>query len=576
MSSPMATPAEKTALSGLGRHLVNRGMLNAEQAGVAQAGARKSQQPLVSHLVKEGMVEARALAMAIGEEFSVPIVSLESLQIDLDIVREVGEQAIRRHRVIPFFKRGKRLYVATSDPTSGQALDELKFNTGLIVETVVCEDDKLDRLLESVLQSIDTSLDTLEDGEDFDGMELEPENEADPAATAAAAADDAPVVQYVNKILLQAIRIGASDIHFEPYEKFYRVRLRVDGVLQEINRPPIHLKEKLAAVIKVKSRLDVAERRKPQDGRTKLKLSQNRAMDFRVSTIPTAWGEKIVMRLLDPASASLGVEALGFDARQHEAFSRALAQPNGMILVTGPTGSGKTVTLYTAVQILNTPELNISTAEDPIEIQLPGINQLEVNPKIDLTFAAALRSFLRQDPDVILVGEIRDYETAEIAVKAAQTGHLVLSTLHTNDAPKTLTRLRDIGLPPYSIASSVNLIIAQRLVRKLCPSCRKPLDIPPKALLEEGFTEAEIGEGMSIFGPKGCPQCTNGYKGRVGIFEVMPMTDNMQHAILTDAADDEIARLARSEGIQDMRRSGLEKVKAGQTSLEEVRRVTTS
>ena len=305
-------------------------------------------------------------------------------------------------------------------------------------------------------------------------------------------------------------------------------------------------------------------------------MSKTRAMDFRVSSIPTAWGEKIVLRLLDPASASLGVEALGFDGNQHEAFSHALAQPNGMILVTGPTGSGKTVTLYTAVQILNTPEINISTAEDPIEIQLPGINQLEVNPKIDLTFAGALRAFLRQDPDVILVGEIRDYETAEIAVKAAQTGHLVLSTLHTNDAPKTLTRLRDIGLPPYSIASSVNLIVAQRLVRRLCKNCRKPLDIPAEALLEEGFTEAEIAEGMTIYGPKGCPQCTNGYKGRVGIFEVMPMTDTMQHAILTDAPDEEIARLARNEGIQDMRRSGLDKIKSGDTSLEEVRRVTTS
>ncbi len=572
----MATPAEQTPLSGLARHLINRGMLDAGQARVAQAGARKSKQQLVSYLVKQGMVDAQALARAIGEEFSVPIVNLDALQVDLDLARSIGEPLIRNHRVIPFFKRGKRLYIATSDPTSNQALDEIKFNTGQIVESVLCEDDKLDRHLENLLQSIDTSLGDLSDDEDFDGMELESEETEESSAADASAVDDAPVVQYVNKILLQAIRSGASDIHFEPYEKYYRVRLRIDGVLQEINRPPIHLKEKLAAVLKVKSRLDVAERRKPQDGRTKLKMSKNRAMDFRVSTIPTAWGEKIVLRLLDPASASLGVEALGFDKRQHEAFSHALAQPNGMILVTGPTGSGKTVTLYTAVQILNTPELNISTAEDPIEIQLPGINQLEVNPKIDLTFAGALRAFLRQDPDVILVGEIRDYETAEIAVKAAQTGHLVLSTLHTNDAPKTLTRLRDIGLPPYSIASSVNLIIAQRLVRKLCKSCRKPLDIPAEALIEEGFTEAEIGEGLTIYGPKGCPQCTNGYKGRVGIFEVMPMTDAMQQAILSDAADEEIARLARSEGIQDMRRSGLDKIKAGETSLEEVRRVTTS
>ncbi len=572
----MAVSAEQTVLSGLARHLVTRGILDAEQAQIAQKGARENKHQLVSYIVRQQMVDAHTLARAIGEEFSVPIVDVDTLQIDLEIARSVGEKAIRIHRVIPFFKRGKRLYIATSDPTNDQAIDEIKFNTGQIVELVICEDDKLDRHLESLLQSIDTSLGDLSENEDFDGMELDAEDSEEGSAADGIAVDDAPVVQYVNKILLQAIRSGASDIHFEPYEKFYRVRLRIDGVLQEINRPPIHLKEKLAAVVKVKSRLDVAERRKPQDGRTKLKLSKNRAMDFRVSTIPTAWGEKIVMRLLDPASASLGVEALGFDERQHEAFSHALDQPNGMILVTGPTGSGKTVTLYTAVQILNTPERNISTAEDPIEIQLPGINQLEVNPKIDLTFAGALRAFLRQDPDVILVGEIRDYETAEIAVKAAQTGHLVLSTLHTNDAPKTLTRLRDIGLPPYSIASSVNIIVAQRLVRKLCKSCRKPLDIPAEALLEEGFTEPEIAEGMTIYGPKGCPQCTNGYKGRVGIFEVMPMTDAMQHAILTDAPDEEIARLARSEGIQDMRRSGLDKIKAGETSLEEVRRVTTS
>lgn len=571
----MATTAEPTALSGLARHLVTRGILDTDQARIAQGGARKNRQQLVSYIVQQGMVNAQVLARAIGEEFSVPVVSLDSLHIDLDVARSVGEQTIRTHRVIPFFKRGKRLYIATSDPTNGQTLDELKFKTGLIVEPVICEDNRLDRRLEAILQSIDTSLGSLDEDDDFDGMmEVEKNEESSEADTSAV--DDAPVVQYVNKILLQAIRSGASDIHFEPYEKFYRVRMRIDGVLREINRPPIHLKEKLAAVLKVKSRLDVAERRKPQDGRTKLRMSKNRAMDFRVSTIPTAWGEKIVMRLLDPASASLGVEALGFDEKQHEAFSEALAQPNGMILVTGPTGSGKTVTLYTAVQILNTPEINISTAEDPIEIQLPGINQLEVNPKIDLTFAGALRAFLRQDPDVILVGEIRDYETAEIGVKAAQTGHLVLSTLHTNDAPKTLTRLRDIGLPPYSIASSVNLIIAQRLVRRLCGNCKKPLDIPPEALLKEGFTEEEISEGMTICGPQECPQCTNGYKGRVGIFEVMPMTDAMQRAILTDAGDDEIARLARSEGIQDMRRSGLDKIKAGYTSLSEVRRVTTT
>ncbi|MGA7964606.1 MAG: type IV-A pilus assembly ATPase PilB [Gammaproteobacteria bacterium] len=572
----MAIPAEKASLSGLARHLVSRGILEADQASIAQNGAHEAQIPLVSYLVQQGMVKADNFAQILSEEFSVPLINIDCVHIDLEIAQKVGETLIRRHHVMPFFKRGKRLYVATSDPTNGKALDELKFHTGLIVEPIVCADDTLDRHLEAVLQGM--GLGDLGEDQDLSDLGLEPNAMDEPETPEAPVSitDDAPVVQYVNKILLQAIRNGASDIHFEPYEKYYRVRLRIDGVLQEINRPPVHLKENLAAVLKVKSRLDVAERRKPQDGRTKMRLSRNRAMDFRVSCIPTAWGEKIVLRLLDPASASLGVEALGFDSFQNKQFSKALSQPHGMILVTGPTGSGKTVTLYTAVQILNTPERNISTAEDPIEIQLAGINQLEINPKIDLTFAGALRAFLRQDPDVILVGEIRDYETAEIAVKAAQTGHLVLSTLHTNDAPKTLTRLRDIGLPPYSIASSVNLIIAQRLVRRLCKNCRKALEIPPKALREEGFTEKEIEEGVHAFGPVGCNQCTQGYKGRMGIFEVLPMTEKMQHAILTDASDQEIAQLARAEGIQDMRRSGLDKVKAGETSLEEVRRVTTS
>ncbi len=573
----MAIPAEEVSLSGLARHLVGRGILEAEQASAAQSGAHEAKIPLVSYLVQQGLVNAGEFARILSEEFSVPLIDLDAINVDLELAQTVGEDLIRRYHVVPFFKRGKRLHVAMSDPTDGKTLDELKFHTGLIVEPIVCEDDKLDRHMESVLRAIDTSLDSLGEDQDLDGLELEPEaDEAESPEAVTLTADDAPVVQYVNKILLQAIRSGASDIHFEPYEKYYRVRLRIDGILQEINRPPIHLKENLAAVLKVKSRLDVAERRKPQDGRTKLRMSRNRAMDFRVSCIPTAWGEKIVLRLLDPASAELGVEALGFDHLQHERFSKALAQPHGMILVTGPTGSGKTVTLYTAVQTLNTPERNICTAEDPIEIQLDGINQLAVNPKIDLTFAAALRAFLRQDPDVILVGEIRDYETAEIAVKAAQTGHLVLSTLHTNDAPKTLTRLRDIGLPAYSIASSVNLIVAQRLVRRLCINCRKPLDIPPEALLEEGFTAAEIEAGLHIYAPVGCNQCTHGYRGRVGVFEVLPITEKMQHIILTNASDQEIAHLARSEGIRDMRRSGLDKVKTGDTSLEEVRRVTTS
>lgn len=577
----MATPATKTGLSGLARHLVVRGILEKNNAAAAEAEARAASLPLVSYIVQKNVVSAALLATAIAEEFSAPLVDLDAIQLDLEIAREAGERLIRTHRAIPFFKRGKRLYVAVSDPTNMQGLDEIKFNTGLAVEPVICEEDKLARHLENLAQAVDTTLADMGDDAEFGDLgdvELEvTEDEEDQISPLSleSAAEDAPVVRFVRKIMLDAIHRGASDIHFEPYEQMYRVRMRVDGMLQEVTRPPVALAAKLAARLKVLARLDIAERRVPQDGRIKMRLSRTRAMDFRVSTIPTAWGEKIVLRLLDPSSAQLGVEALGFEPAQKELFSDALARPHGMILVTGPTGSGKTVTLYTAVQTLNTAERNISTAEDPIEIQLPGINQLNVHPRIGLDFANALRAFLRQDPDVILVGEIRDLETAEIAVKAAQTGHLVLSTLHTNDAPKTLTRLRDIGLPPYSIASSVNLIIAQRLLRQLCRQCRKPLDVPKEALEKEGFTAEELAEGIQVYGPAGCPQCNNGYKGRTGIFEVMPVTEEMGHAIMASADDGELARMAREAGIWDMRRSGLAKVRAGITTLDEVHRVTT-
>lgn len=573
----MASVAENTRLSPLARLLVNKGLLEREQAGAAESESRAAGSQFVSYIVQQNMVEAGPLAWAIAQNFSLPLVDLDAVQVDLDASRKASESAIRRHRIVPFFRRGKRLYVAVSNPTNFQGLDEVKFNTGLTVEPVICEEDKLARQLDRVIQSLDTSLSELDQGEeDLDDLaDAETDTDTDePTNTDQAESDDA-VVRFIRKTMLDAVRRGASDIHFEPYEKNYRVRMRVDGLLKEISNPPAALAQKIAARLKVVSELDVAERRRPQDGRTKLRISRNRAMDFRVSTMPTAWGEKVVLRLLDPSSAELGVEALGFDSHQKARFVKALARPNGMILVTGPTGSGKTVTLYTAMQRLNDPERNISTAEDPVEIQIDGLNQLNVNPTIDLTFANALRAFLRQDPDVILVGEVRDLETAEIAVKASQTGHLVLSTLHTNDAPKTLTRLRDIGLPLYAIASSVELIIAQRLVRKLCENCRKPLDIPREALEKEGFSAEELDAGIRIYGPKGCPRCNNGYKGRTGIFQVMPITEEMEQAIMSGADDLELARIARDIGVQDMRRAGLDKVSAGITTLDEVHRVTT-
>jgi type IV pilus assembly protein PilB len=557
--------------------LVQRELIEQEAAGTAEAESRAAGLQLVTYIVQHELVESGQLAWAIARNFSLPLIDLDAVNVDVDAARKAGENAIRRHRIVPFFRRGKRLYVAVSNPTNFQGLDEVKFNTGLSVEPVICEEDKLARHLEKVIQALDTSLGDLDkDSDDLDDLVEEDDKSGGGAEANEEQVDnDDAVVRFIRKSMLDAVRRGASDIHFEPYEKNYRVRMRIDGLLKEISRPPAALAEKIAARLKVVSELNVAERRRPQDGRTKLKISRNRSMDFRVSTMPTAWGEKVVLRLLDPASASLGVEALGFEPSQKELFLKALDRPNGMILVTGPTGSGKTITLYTAMQKLNKPERNISTAEDPVEIRLDGLNQLNVNPTIDLTFANALRAFLRQDPDVILVGEIRDLETAEIAVKASQTGHLVLSTLHTNDAPKTLTRLRDIGLPVYAIASSVELIIAQRLVRRLCENCRKPLDIPREALKKEGFTDEELDAGIRIYGPQGCAHCNNGYKGRTGIFQVMPITEDMEQAIMSGADDLEIARIARGAGVEDMRRAGLTKVKAGITSLDEIHRVTT-
>ncbi|HLF12705.1 MAG TPA: type IV-A pilus assembly ATPase PilB, partial [Gammaproteobacteria bacterium] len=453
--------------------------------------------------------------------------------------------------------------------------DDIKFQTTLRIEPVVVEQDKLDARVARALEAVDTTMSSFdEDDFDLENLEISAGDDDVAADVSSADIDDAPVVRFVNKVMLDAIKRGASDIHFEPYEKHFRIRLRQDGVLTELARPPVALAMKIAARLKVMARLDIAERRIPQDGRIKMRLSKNRAIDFRVNTCPTLFGEKVVCRLLDPASAQLGIDVLGYEEEQKELYLKNLMKPYGMILVTGPTGSGKTVSLYTGLNILNTADRNISTAEDPAEINVPGINQVNVNPKVGLTFASALRAFLRQDPDIIMVGEVRDLETAEIAIKAAQTGHLVLSTLHTNDAPKTLTRLVDMGVKPYAIASSVSLIIAQRLARKLCGNCKEVVDIPAEALLKEGFTQTDVDSGITVFSAHGCGQCTNGYKGRVGIYQVMQVSETIGRIIMEGGNAMQIAVQAKNEGVADLRQSGLKKVKDGITSLEEINRVT--
>ena len=570
----MSATQNKIRLTGLARRIVADGLLSEEAAIEANQAATKAGQSLISHLVEKKRVDARTLAHLASEEFGAPLMDLSVMDLSQAPVQDVEEKLLRRHHAVPLFKRGKRLFLGLADPTNLQAQDEIKFHTGCMVEPVVVEDDKLLIALDKAFESMDDALGELDD----DALDLEvgsDEEESDSGAVTASDTEDAPVVRFVNKILLDAIKQGASDIHFEPYEKFYRVRYRQDGMLREVAKPPVNLATKLAARLKVMSRLDISERRIPQDGRIKMKLSKNRAIDFRVSTCPTLFGEKVVMRILDPSSAQLGIDALGYEEKQKELYLENLNKPYGMILVTGPTGSGKTVSLYTGVNILNTPDRNISTAEDPAEIQLPGVNQVNVQPKVGLTFAAALRAFLRQDPDIILVGEIRDLETAEIAIKASQTGHLVLSTLHTNDAPKTLARLVDMGVQPYAIASSVTLIIAQRLGRRLCNNCKKPVDIPREALLKAGFSEAEVDGGLKPYGPKGCEQCNEGYKGRVGIYQVMPVTENIGRIIMEGGNSIQIAEAAEQDGIQDLRRSGLNRVADGTTSLDEILRVTT-
>ena len=550
------------------------GIVTEEVVQEATEAARKEKLPLVAYLVANGKADSRAVAVAASHEFGVPLLDLDAIEIDLDTLRAVDQKLVNKHRVLPLIKRGQRLFLGVSDPTNLQAIDDVKFQTTLRIDPVVVEEDKLEERITKALEAVDTTMSALDDEDlDLDNLDISGGDDDEDEASRDDI-EDAPVVRFVNKVLLDAIKRGASDVHFEPYEKIFRVRTRLDGVLSEVAQPPVALANKVCARLKVMSRMDIAERRVPQDGRIKMRLSKNRAIDFRVNTCPTLFGEKIVLRILDPSSAKLGIDALGYDEFQRTMYQKHLDKPYGMILVTGPTGSGKTVSLYTGLNILNTVDRNISTAEDPCEINLPGINQVNVNPKVGLTFASALKAFLRQDPDVIMVGEIRDLETAEIAIKAAQTGHLVLSTLHTNDAPRTLTRLVDMGVKPYAIATSVSLIIAQRLARRLCDNCKEVRDVPREALLKEGFEAKTIEDGLTIFGPVGCKSCNDGYKGRLGIFQVMEVSEKMGRIIMEGGNAMTIADQAVAEGVLDLRGAGLNKVKDGLTSLEEINRVT--
>ncbi|TCJ25123.1 type IV-A pilus assembly ATPase PilB [Halomonas sp. GDM18] len=575
-------PQSEHTLKGFAARLVDSGLLEPQAAQLAEQEANEAGESLLLHIIAHGLVTARDATLAAAWEYGLPYVDLDALRIDsLPSIDELPEKVLRKLGVLPLYRREHRLTVGVPSPSTLTHLDELQFATGLSIESVLVAADQLTPALEQYLEAGEESaMDMLsEDGEALDGLDFEGEEDNHNDLAITANSDDAPVVRFVHKVLLDAIKRGASDIHFEPYESTYRIRFRIDGMLVENTRPPFNMRNRISARLKVMSRMDISERRLPQDGAIKLRLSKSRSIDFRVNTLPTVYGEKLVLRILDPSSAKMGIEALGFEPEQRAMFEKTLDQPQGMILVTGPTGSGKTVTLYTGLNILNTPERNISTAEDPVELKVEGVNQVNVLPKIGLDFASALRAFLRQDPDVVMVGEIRDKETAEIAVKAAQTGHLVLSTLHTNSAPETLTRLSNMGIAPFNIASSVSLIIAQRLARRLCTHCRQPAEIPPEAMASMGFSEdngfsaAEL-EAATIFRPVGCSQCTLGYKGRVGIYEVMPISDEMSRLIMREGTAIELADQARKEGLSDLRRSGLRKVMSGMTSLEEVNRIT--
>ncbi|WJN60347.1 type IV-A pilus assembly ATPase PilB [Pseudomonas sp. SO81] len=562
---------ELPSLTGLAKQLVMTNLLDETSAQQAQLQAQRNKLPLVTYLAQNKLVKSRVLAELISDQFGIAMLDLSSIDKESMPRDTVTEKLARQHRVLPLYKRGNKLFIATSDPSNHQAVTDVQFSTGLSTEALLVEDDKLGDAIEKFFDNAASGLADLGDV-DLDNVDIESVDD-DKQDAGGGDADDAPVVRFVNKMLLDAIKGGSSDLHFEPYERVYRVRFRTDGILHEAARPPIQLAPRISARLKVMASLDISERRKPQDGRIKMKISKTKAIDFRVNTLPTLWGEKIVMRILDPTSAQMGIDALGYEDNQKELYMNALKQPQGMILVTGPTGSGKTVSLYTGLNILNTTDVNISTAEDPVEINLEGINQVNVNPKQGMDFSQALRAFLRQDPDIIMVGEIRDLETAEIAIKAAQTGHMVMSTLHTNSAAETLTRLRNMGVPAFNIATSVNLIIAQRLARKLCSTCKKPVDVPKEVLLKEGFPEDKIGT-FKIYGPVGCENCKGGYKGRVGIYEVVKNTPALQRIIMEEGNSIEIAEQTRRDGFNDLRTSGLLKAMQGVTSLEEINRVT--
>jgi len=566
-------PLMTISLSGLAKRLVSDGLLSESQAEESLRAARRDKIPFVTHLVKNQVAEGRPIAVAASQEFGAPLLDLNAFDLTNCPRDLIDPKLLRKHRMLPLLRRANRLYLAASDPTNITAFDEIKFHTGLSTDVILVDESQLSPAIDQLIDLIEgrDSLHSLLEDSALDALDIEVQNESAGDAETGAL-DETPIVRFVNKVLLDAIRSGASDIHVEPYEKAYRIRVRSDGILREIARPPLTLAARIASRLKIMAQMDIAERRLPQDGRIKMKLSRTRAVDFRVNTLPTLWGEKIVLRILDPGSAQMGIDALGYEPEQKQMYLHALQQSQGMILVTGPTGSGKTVSLYTGLNILNTSEINISTAEDPVEINLEGINQVAVNPRIGLTFASALRAFLRQDPDVIMVGEIRDLETAEIAIKAAQTGHLVLSTLHTNSAAETLTRLRNMGVPSYNLATSVSLIIAQRLARRLCNHCKQPVTLPEAALLEAGFSSAALAD-LQLFAPRGCEACHDGYKGRVGIYEVVPVTDALARIIMQDGNALEIADQARREGFGSLRDAALRKVAAGLTSLEEANRV---
>ncbi|WP_180084537.1 type IV-A pilus assembly ATPase PilB [Acinetobacter sp. YH12145] len=557
--------------TGFIRRLVDEGHLSAEKMQAALQNSKKAHQDIVPHLIQEYHLSARLIAETISIEFGEPVFDISTYDTSLIIRDEFEDKLITKHRILPIFKHGNLLFVAISNPTNIEAVDAIRFGSKLNTETIIVEHDKLEKLIEQNFAEEST----FEFDDDFD-LDLDsetpdPSQEDEDEVTG----DEAPIVKYINKLLVDAIRMGASDLHFEPYEKSYRVRYRVDGVLRTITNPPLQLATRLASRLKVMSQMDISEKRIPQDGRIKLKLSKNKAIDFRVNSLPTLFGEKLVLRILDPSSAMLGIDALGYEPDQKELFMQALEKPQGMLLITGPTGSGKTVSLYTGLNILNREDTNISTAEDPVEINLEGINQVNVNNKVGLTFSAALKSFLRQDPDIVMVGEIRDLETAEIAIKAAQTGHMVMSTLHTNSAPETLTRLRNMGVPSFNIATSVNLVIAQRLARRLCSQCKETVDVPKQSLLELGFTEDDLNTPeFQIYQPVGCAECREGYKGRVGIYEVMKVTPEISRIIMEDGNALQIAEASNQAGFNNLRRSGLIKVMQGVTSLQEVNRVT--